>query len=486
MDLQQIRSMIRRLVHWYTTPSGLLLAAALLLAAVATLISEPRLALGAVGLMAIFLPYRLSRQQGVAEDRLMAEVARLKSRHVSSENHLVELATVDGQTLAEVHNVAASLEDVRSHMTHIRLLVSERMAAIDTRVDQLTISPFEETASRSELAAIQAELQSVGSRIDEIAAKKATPPEIDTSIFDKATNLIETKVKRLETKVDQLDEVVATSSNSDRYDKLASQTETMSAEIGALAAREQLSGSASGAMFQHFDRSMSRSELAELRSFAKSVGLSIDDKSLGYIGHEVRLTEDLLLGRLAGSLGSAVLRSLVLRAVGSSAPHVLEIGSLFGISIAALDRSCFGLFDELTFTAIDPLDGYYNTALKDILTGVPVSSAVFAENLRRAGIAEDRVRLVQKLSTDEVALSAVESKSVDMLFIDGDHTRFGVEFDYRNYVHAMKLGGFVVLDDYKSKDWPDVEEFVDDELMKDERLVFVGAGWDTVVFRVVS
>jgi predicted O-methyltransferase YrrM len=40
------------------------------------------------------------------------------------------------------------------------------------------------------------------------------------------------------------------------------------------------------------------------------------------------------------------------------------------------------------------------------------------------------------------------SHSIDLLFIDGDHTRDGVKNDFDRYVKYVKKGGFIIFDDY--------------------------------------
>lgn len=40
---------------------------------------------------------------------------------------------------------------------------------------------------------------------------------------------------------------------------------------------------------------------------------------------------------------------------------------------------------------------------------------------------------------------------VDILFIDGCHSKIGVKTDIRNYVHLVRPGGFIVFDDYQDK-----------------------------------
>ena len=53
-------------------------------------------------------------------------------------------------------------------------------------------------------------------------------------------------------------------------------------------------------------------------------------------------------------------------------------------------------------------------------------------------------------------------KSVDMLFIDGDHTMQGVIDDFINYKDLVNSGGYVIFDDYNDHAWsPEVKHGVD-------------------------
>jgi hypothetical protein len=61
-----------------------------------------------------------------------------------------------------------------------------------------------------------------------------------------------------------------------------------------------------------------------------------------------------------------------------------------------------------------------------------------------------------------------------------------VKADFENYAHLVKVGGFVILDDYGATDWPDVKSFVDQEVMPREWLAQVGVEWRTAVFRIVK
>jgi predicted O-methyltransferase YrrM len=117
---------------------------------------------------------------------------------------------------------------------------------------------------------------------------------------------------------------------------------------------------------------------------------------------------------------------------------------------------------------------------------VPVSRAVFDENLRRAGIPGDRVTVIQQLSTEAIAMEEARRTSYGLLIIDGDHRYAGVKHDLESYLGAVAPGGYVLVDDYGNPSWPDVKSYVDAEVLGRKDLELIGSDWHTAVFRVVG
>ena len=94
--------------------------------------------------------------------------------------------------------------------------------------------------------------------------------------------------------------------------------------------------------------------------------------------------------------------------------------------------------------------------------------------------------LVDAMSTSDEAIGRGGTKKYDVLIIDGEHSYAGVKADFENYRHFVRRGGFIIFDDYGANDWPDVQRFVDGEVMGREDLGFVGAEWRTAVFRIIK
>lgn len=239
--------------------------------------------------------------------------------------------------------------------------------------------------------------------------------------------------------------------------------------------------------FQQFNRHLTSSDVALIcKDWLPALKLDLDRTGLGYLAHKICLTEDLCDGRYATNVQDALLRVLVARSLlmETEAVRLLEIGTLFGINIAAL-RACNRGFGRFSATAIDPLMGYYAEGNLDLITRIPVNEEVFRHNMQFADVPEEAVDVVKFLSTQIEAIQAVSEKRFNLFIIDGDHSYGGVKFDFDHYHHLVDLGGFIVFDDFSSQEWPDVSAFVEKEVMPRHDLQLVGTAWRTAVFKKV-
>jgi cephalosporin hydroxylase len=108
---------------------------------------------------------------------------------------------------------------------------------------------------------------------------------------------------------------------------------------------------------------------------------------------------------------------------------------------------------------------------------------ILDHNLRVLGIPKDCVDILQGFSSQLEIIGKVTKRQHNLLIIDGDHTYSGEKLDFENYLSAVKVGGYIVFDDYGIDDWPDIQRYVDDEVMPVDQLALVGYGWRTAVFR---
>jgi len=238
--------------------------------------------------------------------------------------------------------------------------------------------------------------------------------------------------------------------------------------------------------FQRFNRQLTNRDLKHFAGeWAPKLGLNLNFAAIGYIAHRICLAEDTCLGRLAGDIESMLLRTLIARSVKEANLELLEIGTLFGVSMAIVYENCMGLFDSVHITVIDPLQGYYDESL-DPLTMMPVTHDIFIHNMQRMNIPQSDYTIIEKLSTEDEAIEQASKRRYNLLIIDGDHSYSGVKHDFFNYGHLVKRGGYIVFDNYNDPRWPGLTDFVDKEVVGLPELEFVGTDVITAVFRVIT
>ena len=239
-------------------------------------------------------------------------------------------------------------------------------------------------------------------------------------------------------------------------------------------------------LFQRFNRRLTNEDLQHFTAkWVPKLELEVTTSALGYIAHRICLSEDTCLGRMAGNIEDMLLRILIARSIKEPGLDVLEIGTLFGVSIAILYDNCRGLSSDLHITVIDPLQGYYDQP-SDPVTGMPVTRDMFVHNMRRMSIPESDYTIIPKLSTEDEAIEQASRRRYNLLIIDGDHSYAGVKHDFDTYRHLVKRAGYIVFDNYDDPNFPGVKDFVDKEVAGLPELDFVGTDGMTALFRVTK
>jgi cephalosporin hydroxylase len=232
------------------------------------------------------------------------------------------------------------------------------------------------------------------------------------------------------------------------------------------------------------NRSMTTALNQSLRDFFR-VALKKEKLKPTYIDYLASKAIDIeksCVGRLATTVQDAVVRQIVAESVGYRHLGILEIGSLFGVSLVILYNHCVSRFDSVKIIGLDPLEGFYGNAV-DAVLNEPISPQTFHRNMQLGDVPADAYALIQKYSTDPTALEAARQEQITLLIIDGDHSYDGVKYDYDNYFPLLEPGGYVIFDDYTAKEWPDVQRFVDETVKNDPRCEFIGAFSRTAIGR---
>lgn len=217
--------------------------------------------------------------------------------------------------------------------------------------------------------------------------------------------------------------------------------------------------------------------------WSQALQIPAEENHLRYLQHRISQIEDLCVGRLAGTIQDAILRTLVACSIQDDSLRLLEIGTLFGIhSIVMYDiASCF--FEQVKLTMIDPLDGYYGSRTVDVNTGLPVTRSILQRNLDRLMIPSEHYSIIQQYSSSPTAVRLAGRQSYNYILIDGDHTYEGVKTDFELYSPMLERSGYLVFDDYQTESWPEVKHFVDEVVLDSPVYECLGASWRSIVFR---
>jgi predicted O-methyltransferase YrrM len=127
------------------------------------------------------------------------------------------------------------------------------------------------------------------------------------------------------------------------------------------------------------------------------------------------------------------------RARAPSVSSIVEIGSYLGASAAAF--AC-GLRDTGKASArVYCVDTWNNDAMSD---GNRDTMSAFRKNTHEFG---DVIVPMRGWSTDVVGAIAAQAGTIDLLFIDGDHSYDACLADWQAYMSLLKPGGWVAFHD---------------------------------------
>lgn len=134
----------------------------------------------------------------------------------------------------------------------------------------------------------------------------------------------------------------------------------------------------------------------------------------------------------------------------------LEIGTLHGGSISVLCHSKYNTH----FIGVD--DFNYYKRLFDGKTEVKKQNAI--NNIKKFNKKKYKVDLLEGNSHDIKILNKVKSLSnkIQLLLIDGDHTKKGVKKDFKMYSPLVESGGYIFFDDYSHSAWPGIEKAINE------------------------
>ena len=105
------------------------------------------------------------------------------------------------------------------------------------------------------------------------------------------------------------------------------------------------------------------------------------------------------------------------------------------------------------------------TACYAIDIGYPIGKDVVLRNVEKFRKPENSFVYIQGSSMDLAIVDDLKRRvdGIDILYIDGDHSRNAVILDFVNYSKKVNPGGYVIFDDYLDKEFsPEVRIAIDE------------------------
>jgi len=161
-------------------------------------------------------------------------------------------------------------------------------------------------------------------------------------------------------------------------------------------------------------------------------------------------------GRVGGVISHHML--YVLKAMmGDFCKTYLEIGVMHGGSLIVTMQE----EHPATFVGVDLFKGFYGMD-NDPYTGIEVSLEVVEENINNNNPHKHPFKLIKGSSHTKKTFAQVKEACpvVDLLFIDGNHSKTGVIKDFKLYSQLLRKKSIVVFDNYRDRRWPGVSRAI--------------------------
>lgn len=143
----------------------------------------------------------------------------------------------------------------------------------------------------------------------------------------------------------------------------------------------------------------------------------------------------------------------------------LETGTLFGGSMALQMRDP----QPCHYIGIDLFNGYYADfsygSTLDPVCRLEVTEERAERNIRKQNIHNHPFDLIKGSSYAPETVTRVKEllngRTIDFLFIDGDHSFNGVMSDWNAYKDLVSVNGLICFDNYSTTSWLEVKKAID-------------------------
>jgi hypothetical protein len=132
---------------------------------------------------------------------------------------------------------------------------------------------------------------------------------------------------------------------------------------------------------------------------------------------------------------------------------IAEVGVYQGSYAETILKQCPQITDYLMIDPWRNLSDWNKPANKDNST----FDLYFEETIQKTFFAKDKINILRGTTIEMI--SKIEKKSLDFIYIDGDHTLRGITIDLLNYWDKINELGFIAGDDFCPNIWQHKREF---------------------------
>ena len=420
-----------------------------------------------------------SLQKSISDNRTRLEKKTAQDLE-KVDSHLEKMAdkfSKDAESLNE--KLLSSNQKSKKLIAETKQSLQKSISDNRTRLEKKTAQDLEKVDSHLEKMAdkFSKDAEKINSRLDKEAAR------IDQELMDLLKNDkgLQSDQEQSGDRINTIQtDLVSIKENEDSFMRHVQRQNQITKNIENLVNR---SNTFNYNTFHVFDRRFVRKDYEEtLKPMLELFGLSMSFNTMGYLAHKICKIEEDCVGRLATNIQDALIRLISVFGLKRKQCRILEIGTLFGINLCIVEELSAAYGKELKYQVIDPLDGYYKHGQLDIVTKQEVNSRNFWYNINKCGLDAEKFELIKGFSHHKRIVRQVKKRSVDLIFVDGDHTRKGVALDIRNYADTLKKGGLFMFDDYGSRQWPEVKEAVDASRIIKSQFTFIGHAFRTAIY----
>jgi prefoldin subunit 5 len=422
-----------------------------------------------------------SERSNKFEENISGEVQQYQSQLQSLKQQLSTLEQQSERSNKFEKNISGEVQQYQSQLQSLK----QQLSTLEQQSERS--NKFEENIS-GEVQQYQSQLQSLKQQLSTLEQQSERSNKFEKNISGE----VQQYQSQLQSLKKQLSTLEQQSERSNKFEEnisgevqqYQSQLQSLKQQLSTLEQQSEKFNKVINISYGH-NRIINSDEIFKnLELLNKQVGLNLDRKlKYTYIAEKFLQLEKNLTGRFASSIENLLFRYILSNSLNKDKINILEIGTLFGISIQLIIKELKLNNIEAYADIVDPLNGFYNK-YTDPITGYNISYNIFEDNMKTNGINKKKINVIRKYSTEDRI--NFKFNPYDIIFIDGDHSYLGVKNDFNLSNANLNKNGILVFDDYKNNQWSGVTEYVDKEVLTNDKFIKIFDAFNLIAFKKIN